>query len=227
VWCLPTADLLAYYPVSCILGSKDGADMISLQVQPRQITRTGEVNGPQMPYLDSSRVGSEEGGGVGLDDYEQQLASAYPWLHIRQFETADAMREMKSALDRHRQTVIAKDSDLLVSRRCYDPAPIAYWAANPGSRVVRLKIRALVSCRPTAMLSVPPNSLMFLGREKQDVLKQGRVEYNLGTAKKPQWAKRMLSLNEAWACCHEVTAVSAVDLNDGVVSSLRSLLALG
>lgn len=53
---------------------------------------------------------------------------------------------------------------------------------------------------------------------KQDVLKQGRVEYNVGTAKKPKWVKRMLSLNEAWACCHEITAVSAADLNDGVVS---------
>ena len=122
----PSADLLAFYPMSCILGSKGGADVISLQVQPRQIRRAGETLGPQMPHLDSSNVGSEEGGGVGLDDdYERQLAGAYPWLHIRQFETADAMRGMKSAVDRHTQTAIAKESDPLVSRRCYDPAPIA------------------------------------------------------------------------------------------------------
>eukprot|EP01043_Picozoa_sp_COSAG02_P029640 COSAG02_NODE_1855_length_10650_cov_4.154677_2_plen_164_part_00 len=134
-WRRPTADLLAYYPVSCIVGSKDGADVISLQVQPRQIRRAGEASVPQMPYLDTSVDGS----GVDLDDYHRQLSSAFPWLHVRQFETADAMRRMKSAVDRHTQTAIAKESDPLVSRRCYDPAPIAYWAANPGSRVVRFE----------------------------------------------------------------------------------------
>ena len=48
----------------------------------------------------------------------------------------------------------------------------------------------------------------------QDALKEGRVECNL---KKTKWAQRMLSLNEAWLVCHEVTAVNAMDLNDGVV----------
>ena len=145
-WCRPTADLLAYYPVSCILGSKDGAGVISLQVQPRQIKREGEASAPQMPYLDTS----QDGGGVGLDDYQRQLSSAFPWLHIRQFETTDAMSRMKSAVDRHTQTAIAKESDPLVSRRCYDPAPIAYWAANPGSRVVRFAEKGACRLRCSA-----------------------------------------------------------------------------
>lgn len=53
---------------------------------------------------------------------------------------------------------------------------------------------------------------------QQDVLKEGRVDYNFGSAKKPKWAQRMLSLNEVWLVCHELQAVSIAELNDQVVS---------
>ena len=102
------------------------------------MVREREALGPQLPYLDTAHVGAERGSGVGLDDYEHQLANAYPWLHFCGFETVDAMRAMKSAIDRHTGSSIAKEADTLKARRCYDPAPIAYWAANPASRVVRV-----------------------------------------------------------------------------------------
>jgi hypothetical protein len=187
------------------------------------MVREREALGPQLPYLDTARVGAEKGSGVGLDDYEQQLANAYPWLHLRGFETADAMRAMKSAIDRHTGSAIAREANTLKARRCYDPAPIAYWAANPASRVVRFCKQDLLS--ESSHLVVPVRFIAFRGglHTQQGMLKQGRVEYNIGSGKKPKWAKRMLCLNEAWAVCHEITAVSAADLNDGVVSSPSAL----
>lgn len=49
---------------------------------------------------------------------------------------------------------------------------------------------------------------------EQEGLKEGRVEINI---KKTKWAQRVLSLNESWLVCREVTAATAEDLNDGVV----------
>lgn len=94
--------------------------------------------GPQLPYLVASHA--EAGGGVGLGDDEEQLANAYPWVHFREFETRDVMQALVSAIDRHTSSatarMAARDADSVTARRCYDPAPIAFWAANAGSRVV-------------------------------------------------------------------------------------------
>ena len=110
--------------------------------------------GPQMPYLDTSQV--EAGGGVGLGDYEEQLANAYPWVHFCKFEAQDAMRALMSAIDRHTSSATARmaeqDSESIRARRCYDPAPIAFWAANVGSRVVSYSGVIFASCQCVAGL---------------------------------------------------------------------------
>lgn len=117
---------------------------MSLQVKPRQIVRKRESLGPQIPYLHGSKVrsprASKDGSGVGFDsdDYQQELASAYPRLHLAQFGTFDAMRDFKSAIDRHTASEGAMEKDPFLAGRCHDPAAISYWAANPGCRVVRV-----------------------------------------------------------------------------------------
>jgi hypothetical protein len=146
------AELLAFYPTNCILDLKDGVEggdmFISLQVQPRQVLRKRENLGPQMPFLDTTRLASGDSsssdddgaGGVGLggeDDYEQQLARAYPWVMFHEIETADVLHEMKAALAKHTGSVAESESDQFAARRCYDPVVLAYWSQNPGSRVVR------------------------------------------------------------------------------------------
>ena len=102
-----------------------------------------------MPYLDTSQA--EAGGGVGLGDYEAQLTGAYPWVHFCEFETQDAMRALMSAIERHTSSATARmaaqDSNSITARRCCDPAPIAFWAANVGSRVVSYSGVIFVGCQ--------------------------------------------------------------------------------